>query len=92
MDKLFVLRADDARNSSPIPDNRLCFFTNGTLFAEVFPFIVRADLASGRDFHLAAEKAEPSDFEFYCIFEQIGARAEWSQAKHLGHVTLGCVR
>ncbi len=32
-------------------------------------FIVRADLASGRDFHLAAERAELSDFEFYCIFE-----------------------
>ncbi len=41
-------------------------------------FIVRADLTSGRDFHLAAERAELSDFEFYCIFEQIGARAEWS--------------
>ena len=55
-------------------------------------FIVRADLASGRDFHLAAERAELSDFEFYCIFEQIGARVEWSQARHLGHVTLGCIR
>ncbi len=32
-------------------------------------FIVRADLASGRYFHLAAERAELSDFEFYCIFE-----------------------
>ncbi len=32
-------------------------------------FIVRADLASGRDFHLEAERAELSDFEFYCIFE-----------------------
>ncbi len=32
-------------------------------------FIVRADLASGRDFYLAAERAEISDFEFYCIFE-----------------------
>ncbi len=32
-------------------------------------FIVRADLALGRDFHLAAERAELSDFEFYCIFE-----------------------
>ena len=59
---------------------------------EAFPFIVPADLASGRDFHLAAERAELSDFEFYCIFERIGARAEWSQARHLGHVTLGCVR
>ena len=55
-------------------------------------FIVRADLASGRDFHLAADRVELSDFEFYCIFERIGARAEWSQARHLGHVTLGCVR
>ncbi len=55
-------------------------------------FIVHADLASGRDSHLAAERAELSDFEFYCIFERIGARAEWSQARHLGHVTLGCVR
>ena len=55
-------------------------------------FIVRMDLASGRDFYLATERAELSDFEFYCIFEQIGARAEWSQARHLGHVTLGCVR
>ncbi len=36
-------------------------------------FIVRADLASDRDFHLAAERAELSDFEFYCIFERIGA-------------------
>ncbi len=55
-------------------------------------FIVRVDLASGRDLHLAAERAELSDFEFYCIFERIGARAEWSQARHLGHVTLGYVR
>ncbi len=55
-------------------------------------FIVRADLALGRDFHLAAERAELSDFEFYCIFEQIGVRAECNQASHLGHVTLGCVR
>ncbi len=47
-------------------------------------FIVRADLASGRDFHLAVERAELLDFEFYCIFERIGARAEWSQARHLG--------
>ncbi len=55
-------------------------------------FIVHAGLALRRDFHLAAERAELSDFEFYCIFERIGARAEWSQARHLGHVTLGCVR
>ncbi len=39
-------------------------------------FIVRAGLALGRDFHLAAERAELSDFEFYCIFERIGAQAE----------------
>ncbi len=31
-------------------------------------FIVRADLASGRDFHLAAESAEISDFEFLLHF------------------------
>ncbi len=55
-------------------------------------FIVRADLLLGRDFYLAAKRAEISDFEFYCIFEQIGARAEWSQARHLGHMTLGCVK
>ncbi len=56
------------------------------------PFIVRADLALGRDFPLAAERAELLDFEFYCIFEQIRARAEWTQVRHLGHVTQGCVR
>ena len=55
-------------------------------------FIVRADLASDQDFHLTAERAEYSDFEFYCIFERIWARAEWSQARHLGHVTLGYIR
>ena len=55
-------------------------------------FIVCSDLASGRDFHLTAERAEISDFEFYCIFERIWAQAEWSQARHLRHVTLGCVR
>ncbi len=56
------------------------------------PFIVRADIASGRDFHLGAEKVELSDFQFYYIFERIGARAEWSQAKKLAYVTLGCVK
>ncbi len=55
-------------------------------------FIVRTDLASGRDFHLAAERAELSDFEFCCIFELIRARAECNQARHLGNATLGCVR
>ena len=55
-------------------------------------FIVCADLASGRDFHLAAERAEISDFEFCCIFKQNGARAEWNQARYLGNITLGCVR
>ncbi len=44
--------------------------TANELDAQVYSlFIVRADLASGRDFHLAAERAELSDFEFYCIFE-----------------------
>ena len=58
----------------------------------LFLFIVRTDWASGRDFYLAAERAELSVFEFYCIFERIGAREEWSQARYLWQVTLGCVR
>ena len=62
------------------------------LFVISLLFIDHADLTSDRDFHLAAERPELSDFEFYCIFEKIGARAEWSQARHLENMALGCVR